>query len=109
MGRNFPELLVKDLKNSASMFTSRHISSGPPEPTLLAEEPEIHDDCPDMSRSDRPPSCYQLPKLKRVCFLGGVYFLCMKASLALSPLFIYYYHCWGRINASIKRSSDIKS
>nr|EAQ71447.1 hypothetical protein MGCH7_ch7g854 [Pyricularia oryzae 70-15] len=66
MGRNFPELLVKDLKNSASMFTSRHISSGPPEPTLLAEEPEIHDDCPDMSRSDRPPSCYQLPKLKRL-------------------------------------------
>ncbi|TLD22202.1 hypothetical protein PspLS_08197 [Pyricularia sp. CBS 133598] len=66
MGRNFPELLVKDLKHSASIFTSRHMTSGPPEPTLLTEEPEIHDDCPDMARSDRPPSCYQLPKLKRL-------------------------------------------
>ncbi|KAI6361934.1 hypothetical protein MCOR25_006357 [Pyricularia grisea] len=66
MGRNFPELLVKDLKNSASIFTSRHMTLGPPEPTLLTEEPEIHDDCPVMARSDRPPSCYQLPKLKRL-------------------------------------------
>ncbi|TLS21974.1 uncharacterized protein PpBr36_09466 [Pyricularia pennisetigena] len=66
MGRNFPELLVKDLKNSTSLFTSRNMAAGSPEPTLLTEDPEIHDDCPDMARSDRPPSCYQLPKLKRL-------------------------------------------